>query len=286
MRHSLPTSDFLLQTSCFKLQTSDSQPPTSLLTDTHTHLYLPEFDADRHEAVKNAINAGVKRMFLPNIGSGSIQGMLELCQAFPGKLFPMMGLHPCSVKENYEEEAETVESYARRGGFIAIGEAGIDLYWDKTYIKEQFIAFERQIKLALELGLPLVIHARESFAEIFSVLDTYRNSGLRGVFHSFTGGPAEAEKIKDYDFYYGINGIVTFKNSGLANTVREISKDRILLETDSPYLSPVPKRGKRNESLHLIYINEYLAKLFEVSPAEMAALTEKNASELFKPERL
>jgi TatD DNase family protein len=253
-----------------------------ILTDTHTHLYLPEFDSDRKDVVQNAINAGIKRMFLPNIDSGSVAGMMQLCRDFPDNVFPMMGLHPCSVKENYEEELENVMKYAQEGGFLAIGEIGIDLYWDKTFFSQQMESFERQIIIALELDLPIVIHARESFTEIFSVLDNFTGRGLRGVFHSFTGGEAEAERVLGYDFYFGINGIVTFKNSGLDRVVKNLPLNRILLETDSPYLSPVPKRGKRNESLYLIHINEFLAKLFGVSEGEMASVTGDNASELFK----
>ncbi len=252
------------------------------LTDTHTHLYLREFDADREKVIQNALDAGIERMFLPNIDSGTIEAMLKLCRSYPKSMFPMIGLHPGSVKENYVDELKTVREQALTGGFIAIGEIGIDLYWDKTFFPQQQDAFEKQIELAKELNLPIVIHARNSFQEIFNILDKHAGSGLRGVFHSFTGGLAEAAKILKYDFYLGINGIVTFKNAGLDKVVSQIPLNRLLLETDSPYLSPVPKRGSRNESSHLIYINEFLAKLLSVSPDQFAEITSANASELFK----
>ena len=221
-------------------------------------------------------------MLLPNIDSGSIEGMLQLCRDYPGRIFPMMGLHPGSVKENYAEELKIITESGSSGDMVAIGEIGIDLYWDKTYYPQQVHAFDTQIQLALELDLPIVIHARNSFAEIFQILDKYKGGGLKGVFHSFTGGLEEVQKIIQYDFYFGINGIVTFKKSGLDQIVKEIPMNRILLETDSPYLSPVPKRGLRNESSHLIYINEFLAKLFGISPQNLAETTSGNALELFK----
>ncbi len=236
------------------------------LIDSHTHLYLPEFDKDRQSVVQKALGAGIEKMLLPNIDSGSVEGMLKLCSEYPDVFYPMMGLHPGSVGDTYMDELESVRNLALIGKYIAIGEIGIDLYWDKTYIKQQFIAFELQIELALELNLPVVIHSRNSFAEIFSILDKYSGTGLKGVFHSFTGGSAELEKINELGFYTGINGIVTFKNSGLDKLVTSIPLNRILLETDSPYLSPVPVRGKRNESLHLIYINDFLARQFAHKP--------------------
>jgi len=251
------------------------------LIDTHAHLYLSEFQSDRHEMVRNAINSGVEKMLLPNIDSLSIEGMLALCKDFPGVCFPMMGLHPCSVKENFPDEMAIVKENLFGGDFIAVGEIGIDLYWDKSFLSQQIKAFEMQIEFGLEKNLPIVIHARESFSEIFTVLNQYKNSGLKGVFHSFTGGLAEVEEIKKFDFYFGINGIVTFKNSGLAKIVQEIPLNRIVLETDSPYLSPVPKRGVRNESAHVRFVNDFLAALLAVSPDQMAEITSQNATTLF-----
>ncbi len=252
------------------------------LIDTHTHLYLPEFDSDRQDVVKKAMEAGVEKMFLPNIDSGTVAGMLKLCKEYPRVMFPMMGLHPGSVKEDYQDELSNIKEHLFKGSYIAIGEIGIDLYWDKTFLSQQMDAFEQQILIARELNLPVVIHARDSFSEIFSVLDKYKNSGLKGVFHSFTGGSAEAEKILEYGFYFGINGIVTFKNSGLDKVVSQIPVEHILLETDSPYLSPVPKRGTRNESSHVKYINDFLAKLFMMVPDSFAEITSNNANQLFK----
>jgi TatD DNase family protein len=251
------------------------------LIDTHTHLYLPEFDIDRNVVVKNALEAGIEKMFLPNIDSGTIDRMLQLCLDFPKVFYPMMGLHPGSVKENYLDELKIVKEHIFGGQYIAVGEIGIDLYWDKTFLKQQFSAFEQQIEIAKELNLPIVIHARDSFNEIFSILDNHKGAGLKGVFHSFTGGLAEVEKITEYDFFFGINGIVTFKNSGLDKIVAEIPINRILLETDSPYLSPVPKRGIRNESMHLKYVNNFLATLFNLMPEQFADITSENAMQLF-----
>jgi TatD DNase family protein len=252
------------------------------LIDTHTHLYLPVFDKDRQEVVQDALDAGVGKMFLPNIDSGTVKGMLHLCSQYPGIMYPMMGLHPGSVKENYLEELKIVEENFSLGEFIGVGEIGIDMYWDKTFIRQQLDAFEKQIVIAGRLDLPVVIHSRNSFTEIFSVLDNHTDTGLKGVFHSFTGGIAEVEKILKCDFFLGINGIVTFKNSGLDKVVSQIPLNRILLETDSPYLSPVPKRGIRNESSHIYHINEFLAKLFKISSERFAEITSANALELFK----
>lgn len=251
------------------------------LIDTHTHLYLPEFDVDRHAVVKNALEAGIEKMFLPNIDSGTIDAVLQLCLDFPKVCYPMMGLHPGSVRENYIDELEIIKEHIHAGQYIAIGEIGIDLYWDKTFLKQQFSAFDQQLEIAGDMHLPVVIHARDSFNEIFSILDNHKESGLKGVFHSFTGGFAEVEKIIAYDFFFGINGIVTFKNSGLDKVVDKIPLNRILLETDSPYLSPVPKRGFRNESMHLKYINDFLARLFNYTPEQFAEITSANALDLF-----
>jgi TatD DNase family protein len=252
------------------------------LIDTHTHLYLPEFDTDRQVVVQKAMDAGVEKMFLPNIDSGTIESMLLLCRKHPGIIYPMMGLHPGSVKENYGEELKIIKEHIYKGGYIAVGEIGIDLYWDKNFVSRQQDAFEKQIMLAIEVNLPIVVHARNSFNEIFNILDKYTGSGLKGVFHSFTGGLNEVERILKYDFYFGINGIVTFKNSGLDKVVTYIPLNRILLETDSPYLSPVPKRGFRNESAHVVFINEFIAKLFNMSSEKFAETTSANALELFK----
>ena len=220
-------------------------------------------------------------MFLPNIDSGSISDMLQICRNYPGICYPMAGLHPTSVKENYLEELEIIRDFLDHEKFIAIGEIGIDLYWDKTFLKEQEEAFRIQLKWAKEKAFPVVIHARESFQEIFRIMDSEQDGSLTGVFHSFTGNQDEVKKIVDYGFYIGINGIVTFKNSGLDVVAREIPLDRLLIETDSPFLSPVPHRGKRNESSFVTFVAERIAEIHSVTKAEIAAVTTRNALNLF-----
>ena len=211
-----------------------------MYTDSHTHLYLEAFKDDRDQMVQRAIDSGVSRMLLPNIDSSSIGPMFALTERFPDHCFPMMGLHPTSVKENYQEELGRIEKALVPENIVAIGESGIDLYWDKTFLKEQEEVFSVQIAWAMDLDLPLVIHARDSFQEIFRVLDTAGGPGLRGVFHSFTGGHEELERALSYNFMIGINGIVTFKHSNLGEVVRKIPTNRLLLETDAPFLAPVP----------------------------------------------
>jgi len=250
--------------------------------DSHTHLYLDAFTEDRDAMLKRAMDAGITKMLLPNIDSSSTEAMFKLAREYPGICLPMMGLHPTSVKENYLEELESIKKLLDHPGIVAIGEAGIDLYWDKTYIKEQEIVFKTQIQWAKELELPLVIHARDSFPEIFRMLDESETEGLRGVFHSFTGGPEELKKALSFDFMIGINGIVTFKNSNLGETVSQIPLNRLLLETDSPFLSPVPFRGKRNESAYLIYVAAEVAEIHNLTKEELGGITSRNAFDLFQ----
>lgn len=250
--------------------------------DSHTHLYLDAFEADRESMIRRALDAQVNRMLLPNIDSRSMDAMFSLAEQYPKQCFPMMGLHPTSVKENYLEELELVEAALQRPGIIAIGETGIDLYWDKSYLKEQEEAFSSQIRWAMELDLPLVIHARDSFPEIFRVLDRAGGPELHGVFHSFTGGPDELEQALSYNFMIGINGIVTFKNSDLGEVVRAIPTNRLLLETDSPFLAPVPHRGKRNESSYLVEIAAKVAEIHNLTREEVARITSTNAEQLFR----
>lgn len=253
-----------------------------MYVDSHTHLYLDTFEADREQMVHRALDAQVKRMLLPNIDSSSMEAMFRLSDQFPGHCFPMMGLHPGSVKENYLEELAQVERALTREGIIAVGETGIDLYWDKSFIKEQQEAFASQIKWAMELDLPLVIHARDSFPEIFELLDSRGGPSLRGVFHSFTGGREELNRALSYDFFIGINGIVTFKNSDLREVVKHIPLNRLLLETDSPFLAPVPFRGKRNESAYLVEIARKVADIHNLPLQEVARITSRNAELLFR----
>ncbi len=257
-----------------------------MYTDSHTHLYLKAFENDRDLMVQRALEAGVTRMFLPNIDSSSTGAMFTLAEAYPNHCFPMMGLHPTSVKKNFREELAIVEQLLDHPGIIGIGECGIDLYWDKTFIREQEIAFKTQITWAKEMGLPLVIHARDSFAEIFRVMDESGTDGLHGVFHSFTGGTEELEKALSYGFMIGINGIVTFKNSNLGNVVRSIPSENLLLETDAPFLAPVPHRGRRNESSYLVDIAARIGDIYNVSVEEIGAITTRNAQDLFQIDTL
>ena len=253
-----------------------------ILIDTHTHLYLEEFDEDRKQVVENAIDNNIRYMLLPNIDSESIKPMMDLCGEFPDNCFPMMGLHPTYVKENYEEELAIVDQWLEKGKFYGIGETGIDLYWDKTFIKEQIIAFRYQIELAKKYKLPIVIHSRDSFDEIYPILEDLNSPDLKGVFHCFTGNNEQAEKIIDLGLELGIGGVLTFKNSGLDKVVEQISLDHIILETDSPYLTPVPFRGKRNQSTYINYIAEKLALIKNTSKEQVAEITSRNAIQLFK----
>jgi len=253
-----------------------------MFTDSHTHLYLNAFQDDRDEMIQRAIDAGVTRMLLPNIDSSTIDSLFSMTKRFPDHCYPMMGLHPTSVKENYKVELRLIEEALGHKDIIAIGETGIDLYWDKTFLKEQEEVFTTQIGWAMELDLPLVIHARNSFQEIFSVLDRAGGPDLRGVFHSFTGGPEELERALSYNFMIGINGIVTFKNSNLGEVVRAIPTNRILLETDAPFLAPVPYRGKRNESSYLVETAVKVAEIHNLSREEVARVTSENAEQLFR----
>ena len=252
-----------------------------ILIDTHTHLYLNAFDDDREAMVERAIASGVRYMFLPNIDSSSVRGMHDLCARFPENCFPMMGLHPTSVKENYEDEIRFVEEQLEKNTYWAIGETGIDLYWDKSFYREQVIAFNRQIDLALEYNLPLVIHARESFREIFRVLESRDITGLTGVFHCFTGSLEEAERAIKLGFMLGIGGVLTYKNSGLDTVVAALGPEHLILETDAPFLPPVPHRGKRNESAYVLHVADKLAEVLDISAGEAAEITTQNAAKLF-----
>jgi TatD DNase family protein len=256
-----------------------------ILIDSHAHLYLEEFNNDRHEMVQRAIDNGIRYMFLPNIDSKSVAGMLSLSEEFQGNCFPMMGLHPTSVKENYEDELKVVDEWLKKRQFYAIGETGIDLYWDKTHQKEQEAAFIHQINLAKKYSLPIVIHSRNSFDELFSVLENYTCNDLKGVFHCFTGNLAQAEKIVEMGFLLGIGGVVTFKNSGLAEVIDKLDLSHIVLETDAPFLAPAPYRGKRNESSYIYIIAEKIAAIKKMSVEDVASITTANALKLFKTEK-
>ena len=252
------------------------------MIDTHSHIYDEAFDDDRSEAIARAKAVGVERIILPNIDAESLPRMLALEAQYPDYCFAAIGLHPTSVKENYKEELLLVRLELERRRWVAIGEIGIDLYWDKTFYDEQVVAFRQQIEWALEYDLPVIIHVRDSFRETMTALAHYKNSGLRGVFHSFTGTMNDAEEILSFGgFKFGINGIVTFKNSGLSNVVRQIDLQHILLETDSPYLTPAPFRGKRNESAYVDYVCSKLSEIYGLSKQQINEITTKNAQDLF-----
>lgn len=254
-----------------------------VLTDTHAHLYVTEFDGEKDEIIRHALDAGIKKMILPGINSSYIPAQKELAEKYPNNCFPAFGLHPSDVKEGFEKELETVKENLLSGNAVAVGEIGIDLYWDKTYAEQQKTAFEKQVIIAKELKLPIIIHVREAFNEVFEIVDKLNDKDLAGIFHSFTGNIEQANKIIAYGgFKIGINGIVTFKNSGLDKTVKGIDLQHLVLETDSPYLSPVPERGKRNESAHLIYIAEKIAEIKNISLRELADVTNNNAEEIFE----
>jgi len=252
------------------------------LIDTHTHLYLEQFEEDRAEVVQRAIDQGVDKMLLPNIDQESLNGLWDLCEKYPENFFPMVGLHPTSVKEDYQQELKNVEKELHDRKYIAIGEIGIDLYWDKSFVNEQKEALLFQFDLAIKYDLPVVIHSRDSFAEIMEVIDEFNNPALRGLFHCFTGTEEEANMIISKGFLLGLGGVLTFKNSGLGDQIKNIDLKNIVLETDSPYLTPAPYRGKRNESAYVYYVAEKLAEIHNKSIHEIAEITTSNAQKLFK----
>jgi TatD DNase family protein len=250
------------------------------LADTHTHLFLDEFDSDCEQVIQRAINAGVEKMILPNVDSGTIQRLFNTYELAPSNCFPAIGLHPCSVKANYKEELDIHEKILKQHQFVAIGEVGIDLYWDKTFFKEQIIALEKQIEWAIQYNLPVILHCRDSFDKLYEIVSRYKN--LKGVFHAFIGNIGQAKKVIGLGFYLGIGGVVTFKNSGLDKVIENINLEHIVLETDSPYLTPVPYRGKRNESAYITFIADKIAGITNIDVKIVADITTKNAVNLFK----
>lgn len=254
-----------------------------MLIDTHAHIYLDAFSADIDAVMQQALAQEIKYILLPNIDSTTIEDLNRLCYEYPTTCRPMMGLHPGSVKADYEEELALIRRHLLKDKYIAVGEIGIDLYWDRTFIDEQKEAFRIQIKWAKELELPVVIHARDSFQEIFDVLEPELDEGLRGVFHCFTGSPKDVERILNYgSFYFGLGGVVTFKNSGLSETVKAIPLDKIVLETDAPYLAPVPYRGKRNQPAYLTEVARKIAEIKNLSLDDIIRQTGNNAVSMFK----
>lgn len=252
-----------------------------ILTDTHTHLYSEEFDEDRTEMIQRALNAGVSRFFVPSIDSKYTQKMYDLEKQFPDNIFLMMGLHPCYVKENYLEELAHVATELSKRKFQAIGEIGVDLFWDKSFLKQQQQAFQDQIQLAKKYNLGINIHCRDAFDETFEVLESEKSADLFGIFHCFTGDFAQAEKAIALGMKLGIGGVATFKNGKIDQFLNQIDIKHIVLETDSPYLAPVPFRGKRNESGYVTLIAQKLAEIYKLSIEEIARITTENSKAVF-----
>lgn len=252
-----------------------------MIIDTHCHLYSKEFEQDIDDIIEKATAAGVSRFYLPAIDSETTNAMLALELRFPGKCFPMIGLHPCSVKENYLDELAAIEQLLGKRKFAGIGESGLDFYWDKSFVKQQYLALERQIEMAIANQLPIILHTRDAMQETIDVIKKYSKSGLTGIFHCFGGSLDEAKQIIDAGFYMGIGGVVTYKKSGLAEVLAQIDLQHIVLETDAPYLTPVPFRGKRNESSYLKYILEKVAEVKNIAVEEVASITTKNAEVIF-----
>lgn len=253
-----------------------------ILTDTHTHLYSTEFGEEKQSLIQKAIENGVSRFFMPNVDSKSIEGMFEIEKQIPNNCFSMMGLHPCSVNENVETELQIVEDWLSKRKFVAIGEIGIDLYWDKTFFAQQQIAFRKQIELAKKYNLPYVIHSRNSFDEVMEIVNEFKVDNIKAIFHCFSGSVEQAEQvIQSGNFKLGIGGVVTFKNSGLDKVVEAIDLKHIVLETDAPYLAPAPYRGKRNEPEYLLLVAKKIAEIKNISIEEVAEITTKNSVEVF-----
>lgn len=252
-----------------------------LFIDTHTHLYDDSFNEDIDEVISKSINAGVDKMLLPNCDIHTMEAMLHLSKKYPHNLYPMLGLHPCYVKEDYKDQLARIKELETHADYVAIGEIGLDYYWDKTFVQEQKDAFSIQINWAKEKNLPIVIHTRDSIDDGIEIVQSNQNGHLNGVFHCFSGNVEQAKKIVDVGFYLGIGGVVTFKNSNLRDVLKSVPLHRIVLETDSPYLAPVPYRGKRNESSYIPYIAQELNKVYDMSIQEIAMITTDNAMKLF-----
>lgn len=253
----------------------------SMIIDTHSHIYLPEFDSDRDALIQRALENDVRKIFMPNIDSSSIGMLYETEQKYPEVCIGMMGLHPCSVKEDFEAELKVVEEELSGRLFSAVGEIGLDYYWDKSHIDQQKYAFVRQMGWAKDLDIPIVIHSRDSTADVISLVKQEKTPKLRGIFHCFGGSAEEAKQITDLGFLLGIGGVLTYKKSGLDQTLKEVDINHIVLETDAPYLTPVPFRGKRNEPSYIIYVAEKLAEVKNMSISEVKRITTANAEKLF-----
>ena len=252
-----------------------------LLTDTHTHLYYETDNIKRDGLIQRCRENSIHRLFLPNVDAASVPKVYALTEAYPDMCFPMLGLHPCDVKVGWEQELDEIKSFHKQHKIYAIGEIGIDLYWDKTTLDIQIQAFRRQIAWAKSLKLPIVIHCRDAFDQVFEVLQREQGDDLRGIFHCFTGTIEQAQQVIDLGFYLGIGGVVTYKNSGLDKVVEQVDLKHIVLETDSPYLTPVPYRGKPNESSYLIYVAQKVADLHQTDIETVAAITTENSKKVF-----
>lgn len=253
-----------------------------MLIDTHAHIYVPEFDSDLAEMLRRAEKEGVRKIILPAIDSHTHEAMLLVENKNPVGCFSMMGVHPCSVKEDYREELKIARDYLEKRAFKAVGEIGLDFYWDKTFTEQQYAAFHEQIEWALQFDIPIAIHSRNATDECIGVIKEHQQGNLKGVFHCFSGDAKQAKQVIGLGFYLGIGGVVTFKNSGLDKVMEEVSLDNIVLETDAPYLAPVPFRGKRNEPSYLKYVVDKLAAIKNVSAEEIARITTANAEKLFQ----
>jgi TatD DNase family protein len=254
-----------------------------MLIDTHTHLFLEEFDNDRDQVIQRAIESGVEVFLLPNIDVQTIESMHALSKKYPNNCFPMMGLHPGSVDTSWKANLDIIKEKLFSGNYIAVGEIGMDLYWDKTNVVAQREVFSVQVEWAKELNLPIVIHSRDAYEEIYKILDKLNDANLSGVFHCFTGTEKDAEKILSYgNFKLGIGGVLTYKNARIDESLKNVGLEQIVLETDSPYLTPVPFRGKRNESAYMVHVAERLANVYGVSVSRVEEMTTKNARELFQ----
>ena len=251
------------------------------MIDTHTHLYLDHFKDDIDDVIQRAVSVGVEKFYLPSISSKHNKSMHVLENKFPDRIFCMIGLHPCYVDQNFESEIDFIKKQIKEHDYKAVGEIGIDLFREKKYFDQQVSAFKEQIELSIDYNLPIVIHSRDSFDEIFEVLKKYKSNRLRGIFHCFTGNKEQANKIIDLNFHLGIGGVVTFKNGKISEFLGSIPLDRIVLETDSPYLAPSPYRGKRNESSYLSIIAEKLSEIYNLDVSEISRITQKNSYEIF-----
>lgn len=252
-----------------------------MIIDTHSHIYLPEFDADRAEMVKRAENEGISLILMPAIDNQTHSRMFGVEQDCSGTCRGMMGLHPCSVNERYQEELKIVQDHFEQREFVAVGETGLDFYWDRTFTKEQYESFQIQIELAMQYDIPIVIHSRNSIDECIKVIGNNQKGNLKGVFHCFSGDIEQAKQIIGLGFYLGIGGVITFKNSGLDQVMLDVDMTNVILETDAPYLAPVPFRGKRNECSYLKYVVEKLSEIKNISKNEIETATTNNASKLF-----